>query len=659
MAMRAMRTASPWWLSLVFGLGLLWVFVGERLLFTMSDVRVITTGVGVALILAVTAARAWTTVSTKGARSRVERTLLICHLGTVLGLVLYLMTTSWGPDSLQTPKAQGAVTVLWALLIIASVVPVLMIELSLGAALRTGFDIDSSQADDSAVEYMRVRDVGWSGLSIALAMAFLMVTCRVAKERNIQRDVSFFKTSEAGESTQNIVRASADPIRVHLFFPPGNEVKEHVASYFENLASATGKLQVEDHDRLSDAELAGKYKVTKDGVIVLARGKDDKEKHFTIELTELDIDKARRGSKLRTFDRDVNSTLMKLMRDKRKAYVMVGHGEMNDPDSIPSELKGRGGERRVTKFKQRLGELNYEIKDLGLIDLAKDVPEDATIVVLLAPTVPLQPAEWAALARYLDRGGRLLVALDPKADPNLGALEGKLGLRMNPGDLTDEVAFLPQRGTQADRRFVITTQFSAHASTTALSRSVDKGLVLIDAGALEDVPFTAGTAKPPTKTITLRSMESSFLDLNNNFQFDAPAEKKQKWNIGAAVEGPKLADKDGFRALVFADSDLFADALVQNQLRQSSVVLVSGPLLDDSVRWLGGEEVFSGEISSEEDNAIEHTKNQDAVWFTLMIIGAPLIVFTLGFLGTLYAKRRRGARSGTRPGAGSRPGVKP
>ncbi len=641
MAMRSMRTASPWWLSLVFGLGLFWVFVGERLLYTLDSVRVGMTGIGLALVLGVTAARAWTTTSTKGNRRRVERTLLLCHLGTILALVLYAMTTSWGPSSLHTEKAQGALAVLWGVLLVASIVPVLMIEISLGASLRTGFDVETTAGDESSLEYFRVRDVGWSGLSIAFALSLLMVTCRVAKERNIQRDVSYFKTSEAGESTQNIVRASTDPIRVYMFFPPGNEVKEHVYSYFESLGAATGKLQVEVHDRLSDAELAGKYKVTKDGVIVLARGTGDKEKSYTIEVTELDIEKARRGSKLRTFDKDVNSTLMKLVREKRKAYVMTGHGEMNDPESVPPELKGRVPERRTTKFKQRLGELNYEIKDLGLIDLSKDVPDDATMVILLAPTVPLQPAEWDALDRYLERGGRLLVALDPKGDPNLGALEGRLGLRMTPGDLTDDNSFLPQRGTQADRRFVITTQFSAHASTTALSRAGDKGMILVDAGALEDVPFKPGD-KSPTKTITLRSMETSYMDLNNNFSFDADKEKKQRWNIGAAVEGPKLGDKDGFRALVYSDADLFMDALMQNAMRQAAVVIVSGPLLDDSVRWLGGEEVFSGEIVSEEDKPIEHTKNQDAVWFALMIFGIPAIVFTLGFLGTIYAKRRRG-----------------
>jgi hypothetical protein len=587
---------------------------------------------------------------TTGARRAVERTLLLCQLGVLVSLVLYALTTNWGMG-LFTMTEKGAekfstvLTVLWGIGMVSSLIPMFMIEMSLGIAKRTGFDLKT--AGDEGVEYFRVREIGWSGLSIALATAFLMVTCNVVKERNVQRDVSYFKTSSPGDSTKRIVAASSETIKVLLFFPTTNEVKEQVKDYFAALASASGHLQLEEHDRLVDAELAGKYKVTKDGVIVLVKGTGDKEKSQTIEV-DTDIEKARKGaSKLRNFDREVNTVLMKLVREKRKAYVMSGHGEITDPDSIPPDLKGRVPERRTSVFKKRLGDLNYEVKDLGLIDLAKDVPEDATIVIMLAPTVPLLPAEWAALTRYLDKGGRLLVAMDPKADPSLGELEGKLGLKFNPAAVTDDQAYLPQRGTPADRRFAITTQFSAHASTTALSRSVDKGLVLIESGALEDAPITA-KGEQPKKTITIRTMESSFLDTNDNFSFDGATEKRQRWNVGAAVEGPMItgADgkkRDGYRVLVFADADLFADALVANAMGRAAVVLVSGPLLDDSVKWLGGEEVFAGEVVSEDDKPIKHTKSQDAVWFTLTIVGAPLLVLTLGLVGT-WARRRRSVR---------------
>jgi hypothetical protein len=431
-----------------------------------------------------------------------------------------------------------------------------------------------------------------------------------------------------------------------MFFPPVNEVSEQVRDYFNALASASGHITLEEHDRMEDAELAGKYKVSKDGEVVLVKGTGDKEKSQTLEL-DTDMDKARKG-KLRTLDREVNAALLKIVREKRKVYLTAGHGEITDYDSVPAEMKGTVPERHTTVLKARLPQLNYEIKTLGFSDLVKDVPDDATVVMMLAPSVPLQDAEWESLSRYLDKGGRLMIVLDPKGEPSMGPLEAKLGVKYNPGDLTDDQKFYPQHRGLADRRFVITTSYSAHASTTALSRAA-KGLVLVDSGAFEDAPAT-GTA--PKKTVTIHSMDSSWLDYNNNYEFDAGGdkpEKRQRWNIAEAVEGPKLKDKDGkdkdgWRVLLYADADLFSDALAHDAAGRTGVIMVAqlggGDILDDGVKWLGGEEVFAGDVVTEDDKPIQHTKNQDVVWFTLTIIGVPLLVLVLGLVGTLTRRRR-------------------
>jgi hypothetical protein len=650
----AMRTASPWWASLTFGVGLLFMFIGERLFGHLPGTRMVMTGLGLVLVLGVTGLRAYTTVATVGSRRNVERTLLYCQLGVVLGLILYATTTTWGMSHFHLSEKgashfETAMTVLWAIAIVVSLIPMFMIEMSLGVALRTAVDLTSGT--DEGIEYMRVRDIGLSGLTVGLALALLMVTCNVAEDRNISKDVSYFKTSSPGDSTQKIVAAQNDTIKVLLFFPPSNEVANQVRDYFSALSSASGHLTIEEHDRLGDAELAGKYKVSKDGVIVLVKGTGDKEKSQTIEL-ETDIDKARKGaSKLRNFDREVNSVLLKLVREKRKAYVLTGHGEITNPDSVPPSLKGKVPERHTTVFKQRMGQLNYELKDLGFSDLIRGVPDDATMVIMLAPAVALQDVEWDALAKYLDKGGRILIAMDPKADPSLGSLEHKIGLKFNPLPLTDDQVYLQQHGSPAERRFVVTTQFSAHPSTTSLSRAA-KGLVLVEAGTLEDSPVLGKDV--PKKTVTIRSMDSSFLDLpdvsgNGNYNFDAASEKRQRYNVAEAVEGPKVKgedgkDKDGWRVLVFSDADLFGDALVQNAMGRAGVMMISqiggGDILDDSVKWLGGEEVFAGEVVSEDDKPIQHTKSQDAVWFTLTIVGMPLVVLALGLLGT-WARRRK------------------
>lgn len=645
-----MRTASPWWASLIFGLGLLFLLVGERLIGADApSIHYVLSGGGVGMLIAVTLARVWTTVSTQGARRKVERAFVVCHVGTLAGLAFYTLTTGWGPKWSDGSHAPTMLMVVFVVLVIASIMPVLMIELSLGTALRTNFDVHATGADQlEGVELYRVRELGWSGLSIGLALCLLMVTCQVANERNVSRDVSYFKTSSPGESTIKIVETSSDPIKVLLFFPETNEVKDQVHGYFEALHAATSKIEIEDHDRMADAELAALHKVTKDGIIVLTRGTGDKLKTQQIDV-DTDLEKARRTTgKLRNLDREVNATLMKLVRDKRKIYLTAGHGEINDPGSMPAEAKARlPGERKTTAFRKRFADLQYEVKDLGVVDLGRDVPEDAAAVMVLAPTVPLLDAEWDALSRYLDRGGRVLIALDPLANGALGPLEGKLGVKFNAGHLTDDQKYIPQRGTKTDRRYVVTTQFSAHASTTGLSRSIDKGLVLIDSGALEDAPFTT-KGEQPKKTYTIKSLESSYLDFNDNNEYDPTGvvpEKKQRWNIAAAIEGPKQPqDKDGFRALVLADVDLFVDVYARD-LRGFVPVMISGPLLDDGVKWLVGDEAIVGEVVSEDDKPIQHTKGQDAAWFTLTIVGMPLVVLGAGLFGTWARKKRRTRRS--------------
>src|SRR5687767_6197096 len=178
----AMRTASPWWASLAFGIGLLVTFISERLVSHQQGLRVALTGLGIGVLISVAGARLWTTLASKGARRKVERTLLVCHLGTLLALVLYALTTKWGMNLLgvepeNASRVGNALTVLWTILMISSVVPLLMVELSLGIAMRTNFDVDD--ADEAGVEYYRVREIGWSGLTVAFAASFMMVTCGV------------------------------------------------------------------------------------------------------------------------------------------------------------------------------------------------------------------------------------------------------------------------------------------------------------------------------------------------------------------------------------------------------------------------------------------------------------------------------------------------
>lgn len=77
------------------------------------------------------------------------------------------------------------------------------------------------------------------------------------------------------------------------------------------------------------------------------------------------------------------------------------------------------------------------------------------------------------------------------------------------------------------------------------------------------------------------------------------------------------------RVMVFADADIFMD-LHQSQFQ------ILGSMVADGIKWLGGEEHIAGEVESEKDVLIEHTRSEDVLWFYATIVGAPLLVLGLG-----------------------------
>jgi hypothetical protein len=71
--------------------------------------------------------------------------------------------------------------------------------------------------------------------------------------------------------------------------------------------------------------------------------------------------------------------------------------------------------------------------------------------------------------------------------------------------------------------------------------------------------------------------------------------------------------------------DVFSDLVLSNWAPNAY-------LFGDAMRWLVGEESFSGQVNTEEDIRIEHTKQQDLAWFYATIFGVPGLILGAGLL---------------------------
>jgi len=679
----AAGTGAPGWLFPLYLGGLAFVFLGERVLSGLEKGAGIVTALGVIGMALATLFRFSPKFRSQGERGAIERLIAILSIVGLVALAIYYVTTDSGLDRFGLSKwtsekrdhAVELLRVTWTALLALAVIPQLFAETALRPMRRA-----------ERPEARRVKAAAMAGGALAMVAVYGSLLVYASSGIEKKWDYSYFKTSRPGESTRKIAGSLSEPIRVVAFFPEVNEVRAEVESYLKDLASTSPKLKVEVKDRLLAPKLAKELRATQDGVIILSKGTST----FTVTIgSELDAARA----KLKTLDRDFQEQLLKAVRSRKTVYLTVGHGEMNDVAKGSDEKDGRTANIAKTLLQKQ----NVTVKDLGLGQgLGNEVPSDADAVVVLGPSEGFSPPEIDALTKYAERGGHLLLALDPesssqlnlvgvqnsaeaeaaapgaapassapaakpapsgsaapKSTPappqgpppaHLAALANIAGLTLLPDVLANETNHIRVRANDSDRTRLQTSSFSSHASVSTLSRNAPRAAVVFFGSGGLDKPQAAGGKID----FAVRTPGGTFNDGNKNYKLDKDLEKSSIYNLAAAVtkpvagspEPPKPDPKDKdkkdkkpetkeMRAFVTADVDAFSDIVLSN-------VIGNQVLFVDAMRWLVGEESWSGQVNTEEDIRIEHTKQQDLAWFYATIFGVPGLILGAG----LFLRRR-------------------
>ena len=382
--------------------GLVLVYLGERVLVAFESGASLVSALGVLLTAAATALRFAPRFRAGGERRSIENLVSALSVAGLLGLLIYFFTDGafsekLGIDAMPIERRDAIrefARVVWVSLIAISVVPMLFVE----TALRP-------MRNSERPESRRVRAAAGAGLALAFAAIYGSLFVYAASGIDLRVDYSYFRTSRPSESTRQYLQGMSEPLRVVAFFPEVNEVRNEVSAYLRELAAGAPKLKLEIHDRLLVPKLAKELRAVQDGVIVLSRG-------TSIQSLSVGTELEAARPKLKTLDRDFQEQLLKILRARRTAYLTVGHGELNDSPRAASSESQRGAQIVRTLIQRQ----NFTVRDLGLGQgLAKDVPDDADIVLALGPTEAFSREELLALGRYADRGGRLVLALDADA----------------------------------------------------------------------------------------------------------------------------------------------------------------------------------------------------------------------------------------------------
>jgi len=417
-----------------------------------------------------------------------------------------------------------------------------------------------------------------SGLvAVLLAVALTVMVNWLSARRFTRADWTTTQIYSLSEKTENILSGLDDEIRVVVFMTPQTSMYDQVRELLERYKAASDKVTVEhidpEREPLKTTQLAEQFGVQVADTVVFIY--EDRTKYVTSDqMAEMDYSGVQygQGPTMRSFkgEEQFTSAILSLVApDVPKIYFVTGHGE--------AALAGAGGgaaDRSLQILEEALKRENMETADTTL--LSGEVPDDADVLAIIGPTRAYTEAEIEALGAYLDRGGRLLLALDPLIEPvgtmrptRLEAMLGGRGVVVNDDLVVDPSRRLPfyHPVTQGLEGFAVLFTVSRSLvaegdGATVLVQTSDEGWGETNLGML------------------LRGEPVAFDDADN----PGPAA------VGVAVEDLAVAG-DGdeteaieYRLVVFGDSDFLTDLdisnaslfLSQQQMRNLALLVLVG-----------------------------------------------------------------------------------
>lgn len=528
--------------------------------------------------------------------------------------------------------------------------PVGVLATVLGGAQLLALELVSGPMRANAfIDLRRVTAAFNTATTLVLAVAGLGALCYAADELDVRRDFSFAAPTTPSAATTSLLDAAKCPApgggeatgrpEVFLFFERGSPALGEVRDYFDALAARGAPVLVQD--AAIDPALAKKMKVSKNGTVGLRCGE-------RTESWQVGEDREDASKKLGKLDEEIRTRLAKISKDPVTVYFTVGHGERSFDDAA------KPGERVAAKSLKKLVEgTNAKVKKLGVADgLSREVPTDAALVVVGGPTRPFLEEEAASLKAYAERGGALLVLIDPplpgvvdaSAAGTVSSLEplfAALGVQLGAHEVMNDKSFVRESNTAADHAFVFSTSFGSHKSVKTLSGARGKAALLF-----KQATTVEKRQKDNAKIAVLaRSAAGSFVDKSDDRAFNEGTETRGIVDLAAAVELPAATGGKEARAVVVGDSDVLDDFLLVN----SEANQVFGYEL--LVWLLRDDDNAGGAAPAAGDVRILHSRDQDKLWFYGTVFLVPVLLLGVG--AAAAARRRRKPKPSTAPLGGA------
>ncbi|MEZ0228176.1 MAG: Gldg family protein, partial [Planctomycetota bacterium] len=471
-----------------------------------------------------------------------------------------------------------------------------------------------------------------SVLAIALTVLVDYVTHRHFHEFDWTRQGVFTISDESVQVAKSLDR----DLRVWVIFREGGDA-ELVRRLVDHYRAKNARIEVVvldpvlDSEKLLDAirELGLEPKTIEDveGVVIQSGTWEKSDTGVRTWKTErskrlaktdffdsgFDPQSGQRGRKKFKGEQALTNSLIEVTQEKKsKIYFTQGHRELDPEGRNPGDYGQCGN------LVKQLRSKNYEVAPLQIVERPqKDIPEDASAVVIAGPAQSFDQIEVAALDKYIREGGKVLALLDPAikaSNPDEVPEWRKIGLEELFKKYNVEVAnsmvvgiktLIYPDGTREEKHAA--GGFANQFDTTS---KITKPLVgsriflprprVIRATKTEDHADPHGAPKGDKRSaVEILKTSANFIALSDlgKRPEELGKEEKKSLPVAVAVEEklePKPGEKERVLRLVVVGDAVFAS---NYSLEQAS----NEPFLLNAFAWLLGQERFTKEPVKEGD----------------------------------------------------------
>jgi ABC-type uncharacterized transport system involved in gliding motility auxiliary subunit len=333
-----------------------------------------------------------------------------------------------------------------------------------------------------------------------------------------------------------------------------------------------------------------------------------------------------------------NALVKAITGETRKVYFTQGHGEK---DHVSTDRTG------YSAIAQALSTDNYGVEKVVLAQ-TREVPADATVLVVAGPATDFLQPEIEAVERYLAKGGKLLALIDPPAGtssttPLLDGLLQSWGFALGMNIVVDASGIGQLLGTDASVPVVanypphpITENFQL-MTAFPLARSVVAGDAATSGGRTPEVFAQTGAQSWAETDLAAITSGGGRVELNED-KGDRPGPISLAAAVSAPAteapappppaEGAAPAENKPTpqsRVVVIGDSDFASNGILGVQGNRD--------FFQNTVNWLAQQEgLIAIRPREPEDRRITMTAEAQNMVFWLSIFGIPGFIFALGLL---------------------------